>query len=67
MLVAEPTPMPTHVVFGEKYSVLGKSKRRFMPGRFSTTSRKHNLQLAVNLAWIVLLEIYGSICLIVAY
>ena len=51
MLVAEPKP----IVFGEKYSVLGKSKKRFMPGRFSPTSRKHNLQLVVHLVWIVLL------------
>ena len=51
MLVAEPTP----IVFSEKYSVLGKSRKRFMTGRFSPTSRKHNLHLVVNLAWIVLL------------
>ena len=31
MLVTEPTPM----VFDENYSVLGKSKKKFMPGRFS--------------------------------
>ena len=55
MLVAEPTPVPTTIVFGEKHSVLGKSKKSFMSGRFSPTSRKHNLQLVVNLAWTVLL------------
>ena len=46
MLVAEPTP----IVFGEKYSVLGKSKKRFMPDRFSPTFRKHKLQLVAHLA-----------------
>ena len=43
------------IVFGENYSVLVKSKKSFMLRRFSPTSRKHNLQLEVNLAWIVLL------------
>ena len=47
MLVTEPSP----IVFDEKYSVLGKSKKRFMPGRFSLISRKHNLELVVNLAF----------------
>ena len=50
MLVNEPTP----IIFDEKYSVLGKSKKTFMSGRFSPISRKHNLQLVVNLAWIIL-------------
>ena len=44
MLVTEPTP----IAFGKNYSVLRKSKKRFMPGRFSPVSRKFNLQLVVN-------------------
>ena len=51
MIATEPAP----VVFGKKYSVLGKSKKRFMPGRFSPISRENNLQLLVNLVLIVLL------------
>ena len=47
MLVAEPTP----IVFDEKYSVLGKSKKKFMAGRFSPVSKKCKLQLVVNLAF----------------
>ena len=40
MLATETTP----IVFGEKYYVLEKSKKRFMTSRFSPISRKHYLQ-----------------------